>query len=79
MMGNAELIKALRCDGTCSDECPYSNGREWCDEDRMINDAADALEKYQKIENALKLLIDGRGDPVSCNVEAILKGEIDDE
>lgn len=42
------LIKALRCDGTCRDECPYSNGREWCDEDRMIRDAADALEAAEQ-------------------------------
>jgi hypothetical protein len=47
-MNNAELVKALRCDGTCRDECPYSNGREWCDEERMIKDAADALEAADK-------------------------------
>ena len=48
-MTNTELIKALRCDGTtCRDECPYSNGREWCDEIRIIKDAADALEAAEQ-------------------------------
>ena len=45
-MTNAELIKALRCDGKCNiPNCPYSmDDRDWCDEDRIISDAAAALE-----------------------------------
>lgn len=58
-MTNSELIKALRCDGiNCRDDCPYGNGREWCDEDRIIKDAADALEAAEEriavLENDLR-------------------------
>lgn len=50
-MNNAELIKALRCEsneyGDCSGNaetvCEYKD-RMFCDYDRMMRDAADALE-----------------------------------
>lgn len=74
-----ELIDALRkcstplahCDGCKYDGKVFPNG---CDA-QVMRDAAAALEECMKKENALKSLIDGRGDPVSYNVDAILKGE----
>lgn len=86
-MTNAELIKALRrCSYmTVADElnedyckpCAYytEDSADVTCIDRMMIDAADALEKCMKKENDLRTLIDGRGDPVSSNVDAILKGE----
>ena len=76
MMENTEIIKALReceyCD-VCSiavdGDCPFG-GRN-----ALEVAAADELEEYMKKENALRSLIDGRSDPVSCNVDAILMGE----
>jgi DNA-directed RNA polymerase subunit RPC12/RpoP len=45
MTDYTKLIEALRCDGNCKDGCPYSmDNRDWCDETRIIKDAADALE-----------------------------------
>lgn len=84
-MENTELIKSLRwCivdfNSTQSrrcNECPYriyADGKKAC-ENKAKRDAADALEEYMKKENALRSLIDGRSDPVSCNVDAILMGE----
>ena len=85
-MTNAERIKALRncananyeypAEGASCSKCPY-NKVIYC-KCTMMRAAADALEECMKKENALKSLIDGRDDPVSCNVDAILKGEYDD-
>lgn len=71
-----KLIVAFRycSEYTFCNECPIFDDCDG-DMDEAMRIAADAIEKYIKIENALKSLIDGRNDPVSCNVDAILKGE----
>lgn len=84
-MENTEIIKALRwCGGENNEwcvgetyECPLWNEDRITDECKaeLMTTAADALEEYMKKENALRSLIDGRSDPVSCNVDAILMGE----
>lgn len=68
-MTNEELIYSLRY---CFEKRKTVVGVPWyvwCDR------AADAIEECMKKENAIRSLIDGRGDPVSCNLDAILKGE----
>lgn len=75
-MTNAERIAVLRHCGShigCY-KCPLA-GKASDDCLKILLYAADALEEYVKKEKALKTLINGRGDPVSCNVDAILKGE----
>ena len=80
-----ELIEALRycvtdynnIQSRLCNKCQYAkyaDGKYGC-ENKLKADAADALEECMKRENALRSLIDGRSDPVSCNVDAILKGE----
>ena len=75
-MANEDLIKALRNCGSALGNCGlcFYKNLPIC-HFQMAIDAADALEECIKKENALRSLIDGRGDPVSCNVDAILKGE----
>ena len=58
-MTNAELIKALRCErneyGDCSGNaetvCEYKD-RMFCDYERMMLDAADALEAAERKDDA---------------------------
>ena len=77
-MTNAELIAGLRECATVGD-CSKCKMHDEYSYDmcaiKLLLAAADALEECMKKENALRSLIDGRGDPVSCNVDAILKGE----
>lgn len=52
-LANGVLVKLLRCEGKTeeecrADECPYIGADGWCDENRMMHDAADALEAAEK-------------------------------
>lgn len=71
-----KIIETLRHCGSHQEcyNCPLE-GKAAEDCMKIMLDAADALEECMKRENAPRSLIDGRGDPVSCNVDAILKGE----
>lgn len=52
-LANGVLVKLLRCKGKTeeecrADECPYIGADGWCDEPRMMRDAADALEAVER-------------------------------
>lgn len=53
MIDCKKLVKALRnsndCENCIGDSCPYVLTDGWCDEDRLKNDAADAIERLNGI------------------------------
>lgn len=73
-MTNAELITALRCErneyGDCSGNaetvCEYKD-RMFCDYDRMMRDAADALETAEKRIEELEAQIPKEGEWIDEN------------
>lgn len=53
MTDYTKLVNALRCNWenfkTCKEnECPYLSDERWCDTDRLLSEAADAIEELQK-------------------------------
>ena len=61
-LANGVLVKLLRCEGKTeeecrSDKCPYIGADGWCDESRMLRDAADALETEEKRIDGLQKLV----------------------